>query len=394
MGMRRRDLFAFAAAGLARPAAGFAQDGGFRIRMVETFRHQQALAVKVTVDNGAFGWGETAFDSPAVMETFIHEELKRDLIGENAFQAEPNWDRMFYAHHDSGPGGALANAIAGIDIACWDLRGRALKLPVHALIGGAYRRRVKVYGSFGVGFGRRMTPPQAAEKARKFTAKGYRAVKVRIQIRESRQNPDPDPTFDFVRAVREAIGPDIELIVDINNGYTVQRAIETGLRLQEEFGVRYYEEPVSDQFHEDSAKVARALPRMAVIAGEKEYTRWQLRSLIVHGDVDYLNPDVVKAGGITEMKKIAAMAQAFEKPIICHNTRPAWSTAATLHLMASISNAGPFMEYPDEDEFPELLALVRRDFRFEDGALTVPQGPGLGIEADEAALRRASIVRP
>lgn len=375
-------------------AAALAQDRGFRIRSVETFRHPQAFVVKVTAENGAVGWGETAFDSPAVMEAFIHDAaLKKDIIGRNAFAAEPNWDRMFYAHHDSGPGGALANAIAGIDIACWDLRGRALNLPVHALIGGAYRDRIKVYGSFGVGFGLRMTPAQAAGKARKFVAKGYRAVKVRMQIRESRQNPDPDPTFAFVRAVREAIGPDIELIVDINNGYTVQRAIEVGLRLNEEFGVRYYEEPVSDQFHEDSAKVAQALPRMSIIAGEKEYTRWQLRSLIVHGDVDYLNPDVVKAGGLTEMKKIAAMAQAFEKQMICHNTRPVWSTAATLHLMSAISNAGPFMEYPDEDEFGDLLALVKRDFKFEDGALSVPQSPGIGIETDEARLRQASAVR-
>lgn len=375
-------------------ATAFAQDRGFRVRAVETFRHRQAMVVKITAENGAAGWGETAFDSPAVMEAFIHDAaLKKDLIGRNAFAAEPNWDRMFFAHHDSGPGGALANAIAGLDIACWDLRARALKLPIHALIGGAYRDRIKAYGSFGVGFGQRLNPAQAAEKAAKFVSKGYRAVKVRMQIRESRQNPDPDPTFDFVRAVRQAIGPDIELIVDINNGYTVQRAIEVGLRLNEEFGVRYYEEPVSDQFHEDSAKVAQALHRMAIIAGEKEYTRWQLRSLIVHGDVDYLNPDVVKAGGITEMKKIAAMAQAFEKRIICHNTRPVWSSAATLHLMSSISNAGPFMEYPDEDEFPELLGLVERDFRFEDGALTVPQAPGIGVEVNEAALRRASVVR-
>jgi L-alanine-DL-glutamate epimerase-like enolase superfamily enzyme len=393
MDLTRRSLFCFPVAALASAPQALAQDRGFRIRTIETFRHPQALVVKITAENGAVGWGETASDNMPILEAFVHHALKKEIIGQNAFDAEPNWDRMFYANHDSGPGGALANSIAGLDIAAWDLRARALKLPISALIGGRYREKVKVYGSFGVGFGRRMNPTQAAAKARKFVDKGYQAVKVRIQIRENRQNPDPDPTFEFVRAVRNAIGKDVELLVDINNGYTVQRAIETGLRLNEEFGVRYYEEPASDQYHEDSAKIAAALPKMAIIAGEKEYTRWQLRSLIVHGDVDYLNPDVVKAGGITEMKKIAAMAQAFQKPMICHNTRPVWSTAATLHLMASISNAGPFMEYPDEDEFTDLLALVQRSFRYEAGYLTVPTNSGLGIEVDEAALRRNSEVR-
>ncbi|MDX2269892.1 MAG: mandelate racemase/muconate lactonizing enzyme family protein [Bryobacter sp.] len=393
MPLSRRRLLALPFALPALSLSGFAQDKGFRVRTVETFRHAKALAVKLTCENGAYGWGETSSDNPAILEAIVHEALKEEIIGQNAFDAEPNWDRMFYANHDSGPGGALANAIAGIDIAAWDLRGRALKLPVSALIGGRYRERVKVYGSFGVGFGKRLTTDQAAAQARKFVDKGYRAVKVRMQIRENRQNPDPDPTFDYVRAVRSAIGKDVELLVDINNGYTVQRAIEVGLRLNEEFSVRYYEEPASDQYHEESAKIAAALPRMAIIAGEKEYTRWQLRSLIVHGDVDYLNPDVVKAGGITEMKKIAAMAQAFEKQIICHNTRPVWSTAATLHLMASISNAGPFMEYPDEDEFASLLALVQRGFRYADGYLSVPTTPGLGVEVDEAALRKNSVVK-
>lgn len=387
----RRSLFGFGAATLL--GAQTRVSGDHALASVETFRHKQAIFVKVTTRGGVAGWGEPAFDNPEVMEAFIHHSLKKHVIGKDPFQAEPIWDAMFYDNHDSGPGGALANSIAGVDIALWDLRGRLTGLPVHSLIGGAYRDRVRVYGSFGVGFGRRMTVPEAAAKAAKFVSRGYTAVKVRIQIRENRQNPEPDPTFDYVRAVREAIGSKVELLVDINNGYTVQRAIETGKRLFGEFGVRYYEEPASDQYHEDSAKVAAALPDMAIIAGEKEYTRWQLRSLIVHGDVDYLNPDVVKAGGITEMKKIAAMAQAFEKPMICHNTRPTISTAATLHLMASISNAGPFMEYPDEDEFPDLLKLVKRDFRYEAGYLTVPKAPGIGVEVDEAALRANSTRR-
>jgi len=363
------------------------------IAEVRTYSHKQAVIVRVRAKDGATGWGECAFDHPSLMTAFVHDGFKRELIGQDAWDAERLWDRLFYANHDLGPGGALANALAGVDLALWDLKARLLDVPVYKLLGGAYRDRVRAYGSFGVGFGRRMNPEQAAAKARKFVSKGLTAVKVRIQIRENRQNPDPDPTFDFVNAVRGAVGPKVELLVDINNGYTVKRAIEVGKRLYEEFGVRYYEEPVSDQYHEASAEVARALPNTYVIAGEKEYTRWQLRSLIVHGNVDYLNPDIVKAGGFTEMKKIAAMAQAFEKQIICHNTRPTFSTAASLHFLASISNCGPFVEYPDPDEFPELMSVARVGYKLENGFLTVPQDAGIGVEVDEPALAGSSTVR-
>jgi L-alanine-DL-glutamate epimerase-like enolase superfamily enzyme len=364
-----------------------------KISSVRTYAHKQAIVVRIATSDGAVGWGETAFDKPSLMTAFIHDGFKSEIVGQDAWDAERLWDRMFYANHDLGPGGALANAIAGVDLALWDLKARVLDVPVYKLLGGAYRDRVRAYGSFGVGFGRRLNPEQAAAQARKFVSKGLTAVKVRIQIRENRQNPDPDPTFDFVKAVRNAVGPKIELLVDINNGYTVKRAIEVGKRLYEEFGVRYYEEPVSDQYHENSAEVARALPNTYIVAGEKEYTRWQLRSLIVHGNVDYLNPDIVKAGGFTEMKKIAAMAQAFEKQIICHNTRPTFSTAASLHFLASISNCGPFVEYPDPDEFSAIMAVAKVSYRLESGFLTVPQDTGIGVEVDEPALRQASTVR-
>ncbi len=387
MPIRRRDCLL--------GALGFASLRGQsdeRITRVLTYRHPKALLVKVESSSGESGWGEAESGLLPLMETFIHQGLKKNVLGRSIWDAEALWDRMFFDLHDLGPGGALTGAISGIDLALWDLRGRLLKQPVYRLIGGQYRDRVKVYGSFGVGFGLRMSVEQAVAKAKSFVAKGYRAVKVRLQIRENRQNPDPDPTFRYAQAVRQAIGPDVELLVDINNGYTAKRAIEVGLRLRDELGVRYYEDPVSDQNLEDYATVTAALPRVHTIAGEKMYTRWQLRDLIVRGNVDYINPDVIKAGGLTEMKKIAAIAQAYEKPMICHNTRPTVSTAASIHLMASIPNAGPFFESPDDDDFAELLACVQRAWRFEDGALSVPRVPGLGLEVNEPALRAVSQV--
>ncbi len=361
---------------------------GIKIKSVETFVVEGACFVKVTATSGIAGWGEADADNAALMAAFINNGLKQEVIGESVWDSERNWDRMFYKNHDQGPGGALANAIAGIDIALWDLKGRVLGLPVYQLLGGMYRDRIRAYGSFGVSFGRSMTAPQAAEQAAKFVRQGFTAVKLRMQIRQSRQDPWPDPTMEYARAVRRSIGPDVDFWVDINNGYSAARAIEMHKRLKEEFNVIFYEEPVSDQTHTETAAVVRAVDT-PVIQGEKEYTRWQERELIIYGNPDYLNPDPIKAGGLTEMKKIAAIAQAYGKPIICHNTRPTLSTAAALHFVSSIPNCGPLLEYVDLDRFEFLLGLIKSRVKFENGFLFVPQGAGLGVEVDEAKVRAA-----
>lgn len=359
------------------------------IKSVETFVVEGACFVKVTASNGVAGWGEADADNAPLMAAFIHNGLKQRVIGESVWDSERLWDAMFYKNHDQGPGGALANSIAGIDIALWDLKGKLLGLPVYQLLGGQYRERIRVYGSFGVGFGRSLTVEQAAAQAKKFVEQGFTAVKLRMQIRQNNQNPEPDPTFVYARAVRAAIGPDIDFLLDINNGYSAARAIETAQRLKKEFNIWLLEEPVSDQTHSETAAVVRAVDT-PIIAGEKEYTRWQQRELIVYGQPDYLNPDTIKAGGLTEMKKIAAIAQAYGKPIICHNTRPTLGTAASLHFIASIPNCGPLMEFVDVDKFALLRGLMKNNVRFEQGYLYVPQGVGLGMEVEEDKIRKAA----
>lgn len=358
------------------------------IRSIETFVVEGACFVKVTASNGVAGWGETDADNPPLMAAFIHNGLKQRVLGESVWDSERLWDAMFYKNHDQGPGGALANSIAGIDIALWDLKGRLLGLPVHQLLGGQYRDRIRVYGSFGVGFGRSMTVVQAAAQARKFVEQGFTAVKLRMQMRENNQNSTQDPVLSYARAVREAIGSDVDFLIDINNGYSAARGIEMARRLKEEFNIWLLEEPVSDQTHAETAAVVRAVDT-PIIAGEKEYTRWQHRELIVYGNPDYLNPDTIKAGGLTEMKKIAAIAQAYGKPIICHNTRPTLGTAASLHLIASIPNCGPLMEFVDVNKFELLRGLMKNEVRFEKGYLHVPESAGLGLEPNEEKIRKA-----
>ncbi len=383
---------ALAAVMPARASVGARYRAASTVKSVETFRLADALLVRIEDTSGTVGWGEAAPDSIPVAEAFITQELARVVIGQDPFDVERHWDRMFYSNHDLGPGGALPNAIAGIDLALWDLMGKRLGLPVCDLLGGRYREKIRAYGSFGIGTNRRLTPAGAAAKAKKFVDAGFTVVKLRMQIRELQQDPRDDYTLSYARAVRAAIGPNVRLLVDLNNGYTPARAVEIGRILERELQVMFLEEPVSDQTHRLTAEVVRALD-VPIIAGEKEYTRWQLRELIVDGNPDYLNPDTIKAGGLTEMKKIAAIAQAYDKPIICHNTRPALGTAASLHFIASIRNCGPVIEYPDVDEFKDQLALFPQQIDFRDGFLHVPLRPGLGITPDEAAVRRA-VVRP
>jgi L-alanine-DL-glutamate epimerase-like enolase superfamily enzyme len=362
---------------------------GVKIKDVKTYKLPQAIFVQVVADNGVSGWGEASPNNRHLVETFIHNGIKENVVGKSVWNAEPVWDDMFYDNHDLGPGGVLTYAIAGVDCALWDLRGKLTKMPVYRLIGGKYRDRVRAYGSFGVNGGLRMTADEAARKAAKFVERGFTVVKLRMQIRERNINPNPDPTLEYARAVRKAIGDKIEFFVDINNGYTAARAIEIGKRLRQEIGVNYYEEPVSTQNLHELAQVVEALD-FPVIAGEKEYTRWQLRELIIYANPDFLNPDPIKAGGLTEMKKIAAIAESYGKPIICHNTRPTLSTAAALQFVASTANAGTLMEYVDTDKFGFLLGLMKNKLKFENGFLYVPQTPGIGLEVDEEKVKRES----
>jgi len=363
---------------------------GVKVKDVKTYKLKQAIFIEVVADNGVSGWGEASPNNRHLIETFVHKGLKEHVIGKSVWNAEPMWDDMFFDNHDLGPAGVLPYSIAGIDIALWDLKGKLVNLPVYRLLGGKYRDKVRAYGSFGVDGGRKMTAAQAAAKAAKFVERGFTAVKLRMQIRERNINPKPDPTMEYARAVRKAVGDKIEFWVDINNGYTAARAIEMGKKLRQEIGVNYYEEPVSTQNLHELAQVSEALD-IPIIAGEKEYTRWQMRDLMERGKVGIINPDVSKCGGLTEAKKIAALAQACSKSIIPHNTKPTFSTAAALHFAASISNCAPFMEFVDVEEFKDLIGLMKNNVEFKDGFLLVPNRAGIGIEPDLERVKRAVV---
>lgn len=367
-------------------------ESDLRIAEVKSYIMDDATFVRVTTDSGVSGWGECDSGLRHVADAFIHTEHAQHVLGKDPFDNEPIYDQMFYRAHDYGPGGALSNSIAGIDIAIWDLKARILDVPLYRLLGGLYRERMPIYGSYGTGRWEGMDKQQAVAQAVKFVRGGFRTVKCRMQIREDHLNPIEDHTIEYVDAIEKEIGNDAELFVDINNGYSAARAIQIGRVLQDKYGHRFYEEPCSDQNHIETARVVEALD-IGVIAGEKEYTVFQLDELITYANPDFLNPDVVKAGGITVMKKIATLSQMRQKPLIFHNTRPTISTAVTLQLAASSPLVGPFFEYPEAENFKELIGVVKEYLDVADGYISVPDSPGIGIDIDEKkVIARSSLV--
>jgi L-alanine-DL-glutamate epimerase-like enolase superfamily enzyme len=350
---------------------------------VKTYELERAILVKVETNAGISGWGEASSNGIPLIKAMIHDKLKKIVIGQSPFNVELLWDRMFWMEHDYGPSGVLPYAIAGIDLALWDFKGKLLKQPLYQLLGGAYRKEMSAYAGIPL-YNGLVSVEETIDRAQKLVALGFKTIKLRMQIREYNMDPIPDPTIKYYTAVRKALPDGIEVFVDPNEGYTAARAVQVGREL-ERLGMKYFEGPCPLENARDTAEVVKALD-IPVLAGEKCYTRWQFRDLILEANPDMIQPDPIKAGGITEFKKIATLGQAFFKPIVPHNTKPTLGTAATLHLMASISNAGPFIEFVELDTYQEVLSVFEQKVTLIDGKLQVPEGHGLGLAIDEQKL--------
>ncbi|MFA7289217.1 MAG: mandelate racemase/muconate lactonizing enzyme family protein, partial [Melioribacteraceae bacterium] len=263
---------------------------------------------------------------------------------------------------------------------------------VHKLAGGNGLTKVRVYGSFGRTGGPNgiRTPEEMGKIAADFVNQGYKTIKARMQIRQLNIDPDPDPTYETIKAVRKAIGDDIELFVDFNNGYTPSRAITIAKKLIEHFNVAAIEEPVSYLNYQGLNQVVEALD-IPIFAGEHEFNRWQIRDLVTIGNADFINADLIKAGGFSECRKMAFIAHAFDKYIMTHNTRPTLATAASLQLCASIPNAARVQEYAGQRVDLDLSHLFEGYFDFKDGYLLIPQIPGLGLNVIEEAMEKSKL---
>ncbi|MEM1135844.1 MAG: mandelate racemase/muconate lactonizing enzyme family protein, partial [Bacteroidota bacterium] len=363
-----------------------------KVTDVKTYRFKKATFVKVETNEGISGWGESDGANRVFTPQYIKKALAKYVIGRNPFNSEQIWHEAYMKGMETGTSGLHPGSLSGIDNALWDLKGRILNMPVHQLLGGNGLEKIRVYGSYGRSKGGNdyYTPSEMAAKAAAFVEQGYKAVKARMQIRQENINPYPDDIYDVVKEVRAAIGDDIKLFVDFNNGYTPAEATVLARRLVDDFNLSALEEPVFQQDYTGLRQVVDALD-ISVMAGEHEYNAWMIKDLITIANVDIINADVIKCGGISECKKAAALAHAFGKQIMVHNAKPTLATAASLNLLASIPNGARFQEYAGrriDQGYGPLLELFDNYFEFEDGYLKVPQTAGLGLVVNEKAMEK------
>ncbi|MCL0028619.1 mandelate racemase/muconate lactonizing enzyme family protein [Dehalococcoidia bacterium] len=338
--------------------------------------------VRVHTDEGITGIGECFRRQPQMTKVLVDNLLGPSLVGKDALDTEVRWRDMARAGSARELGGAIFCAIAGLDIALWDIKGKALGMPIYRLLGGKLKDSVPVYAS---SMRRDLTPLAEARRAASFVEQGYSAYKLHSAVPGSIDDP-ADETIATVREVRAAVGDDVDILVDVNGAYSVHHAIEIGKGLQD-LGVFHFEEPRPAQDLEGLARIADALD-MPIASGEMIYTHFEFRDLIIHGRVDIIQPDIVKAPGFTEFQKIATLSSAFGVPITVHNTQPILSTVASVHFCA----ASPMVPYAQEyniepvsirDEWP----LLKQPIEVVNGHITVPNRPGLGVDLDEAVLQ-------
>ena len=380
-----------AAAGLTFLGAKWAGGKTPRLKItdVETWvLNCDSLFVVVRTDQGITGYGESSPMNVRAIASLVTEVLKPHTVGQDALERERLWEDMFFSTYKLGVMGAQAEALAGIDIALWDIFGKVTGQSLWQLFGGRRRDRVRVYAS--IGGGAEATPADMARRAAKAVAEGHTMVKIRMDWGARRTDANPAHDWAVASEVRKAIGDKVELGFDPNNGFSVSTAIRLGRRFQDELGLVHYEEPVAQYDYAGLAQVVAALD-VPVAAGEHEYTRWQFRDLITQANVDILQPDLVKCAGITEGLRIAALASTYNRMLVPHQTQPAIGTAANLHFTACFAREERAQEYDINPKRAVLNRVIHPPLEQKNGYLAVPDGPGLGIEVDEAELRRLRV---
>jgi D-galactarolactone cycloisomerase len=311
------------------------------------------------------------------------------LIGKDPMDTSVIWDSLYNWTRDQGQKGLTISALSAIDIALWDIKGKALGLPVHTLLGGAYRNKARVYAT-GLYEPQNVPSVQDALVAEAFgyKAAGFGGMKLKVGY-------GIETDLRYVKAIREAIGKDLYLMVDANHAYNASEAIRLA-RAMEPYDVYWFEEPVPPEDLDGYIEV-RQKSKILIAGGECEYTRYGFRELINRRAVDILQPDLCAMGGFSEMLKVIAMASAANLPVIPHVWGTSVGLAAGLQLFAALPHfperrfpAEPFFEY-DRSPHPFRDGVTQEQFSMRGGYLDIPDRPGLGVTLDTDFIRRYAI---
>jgi galactonate dehydratase len=348
---------------------------------------RELLFVKVETDEGITGWGEVRpLNKTEAVRGYLTEAAPRYLVGHDPFDTERLVHQMMTG--DFGrPGEVAMSSLAVLEIACWDIKGKALNQPVYRLLGGAVRDRIKLYANGWYRVDR--TPAHFADAAQAAVAKGYRALKF---------DPFGSCCFDFpleekrralslVSAVREAVGPEVELMIEMHGRFHPIGAIEMARELAA-FGPAWFEEPVPPENIKALKKFMDAVAPLGipVATGERIHTPCDTRELFELQACDILQTDITHFGGLSNAKKIAAQAEYHYMGLAPHNVGGPVSMAAALHLNACTTNAIIQENFNDFDQSYVMEAAPGVPAMDADGFIALPNGPGLGVEVDEAVI--------
>ena len=367
--------------------------------------------VRVNTDEGISGFGEVglAYGVGASGGIGVAKDLSALLIGMNPMDTEAIWEKMLRkTFWGQGGGGIFSAAMSGLDIAMWDIKGKALNVPLYVLLGGKSRDSIRAYASqlqFGWGGGTDkamlVSPEQYADVARVAVSEGYDAIKVDVLAMDEHGNWNqrdlkgllPDNIlrlgYDRLKAMRDAIGPDVDIIVEMHSFTSAAPAIQFG-RMIEELGVLYYEEPVMPLNPKMMKQVADHV-NIPLASGERIYWRWGYRPFLEDGSLSVIQPDICTCGGISEVKKICDMADTYDVKVQVHVCGGPISQAAALHVETVIPN---FLIH--EQHSYGIKEGLRKtcvyDYLPDDhGELTVPELPGIGQEITEETMAKTHV---
>ena len=347
---------------------------------------QDDLLIRIQTDDGTEGIGEVD-SSPEIVKAIVEAPtshawsagLRELLVGEDPLDVERLWDKMYNGSIYYGRRAVAINAMSGVDIALWDIKGKVEGKPISEMISGKYRDKIPVYASL-YPFGE--TPEEVAKRAKRAVDEGFHAVKLDGAPLGQERSLD----HEILETTRKAIGNRIELMTDVAEpGWDVKEAVARA-QMYSGFGAYFLEAPFGPDELDRYKTLAEAV-ELKIAYGEQHTTRYEFKELIERGGVDIIQPDISRAGGITEVRRIAQHAQEAGSLLIPHCWKTGISIAANLHLLASIRNA-PYLEFSQPPQSPLRYTLLKEDFSLDNGQVKVPTGPGLGVELNESTVEK------
>ena len=354
-----------------------------KIQSIETFTQRQVSMVRVRTDDGAEGYGQIAPSNADISATVLHRQIAPHALGTDAMDLDGLSDRCIDRNHKF-PWSYVCRALAGVDTALWDLRGKLEGKSVCELLGG----RPRPFPVYGSSMRRDTTPEEEADRlVRLRDSKGFRAFKIRVgDVCSHDVDKWPGRTEALIPAVRQAIGDETALLADGNSCYTPKRAIEVG-RLMEDNGGCHFEEPCPYWELEWTAEVAEALD-MPVAGGEQDVDLAQWRRMIAMHAVDIVQPDICYVGGLTRALRVAAMAAEVGMSCVPHSANLSLVTVFSLHMMGAIENGEPYVEFTIEPS-TWTEGLYTPALEAQDGKVAIPDGPGWGVTLNSEWLAKA-----